>query len=221
MEIKGKEINVTAILGKGLVGAIPIVGPLIAEIVGELIANQRLERIESLLTLIESKIASLDTEGLLENLRSEENIDLFEDACHGAARALTQERREYIASLFVNTTTNDQLDYVEAKRLFSLLSELNDAELIILKHQSLRRVGDEWHVFKEQHKNVLMKNEIYALPKQERIDKEAIYASHFSHLVASGLLKHNFQRVKGLPEIDPKTGMQRSKGFVITALGML
>ena len=48
------------ILGKGLVGAIPFVGPLVAEIVGAVIPNQRIERIESLLKILESKITDED-----------------------------------------------------------------------------------------------------------------------------------------------------------------
>jgi len=55
MSTKGTDIS--AIIGKGLLGAIPFVGPMAAEIVGAVIPNQRIDRIESLLTLLESKLA--------------------------------------------------------------------------------------------------------------------------------------------------------------------
>ena len=47
MSTKGTDI--ATILSKGLVGAIPFVGPLAAEIVGAIIPNQRIDRLESLL----------------------------------------------------------------------------------------------------------------------------------------------------------------------------
>ena len=47
MSTKGTDIAM--ILSKGLVGAIPFVGPLAAEIVGAIIPNQRIDRLESLL----------------------------------------------------------------------------------------------------------------------------------------------------------------------------
>ena len=52
--------DIATILGKGLGGAIPFVGPLAAEIVGAIIPNQRIERIESLLKILESKIDEND-----------------------------------------------------------------------------------------------------------------------------------------------------------------
>jgi len=47
-KVSPTKSNVAAILGKGMVGAIPIIGPLAAEIVGAVIPNQRVDRIETL-----------------------------------------------------------------------------------------------------------------------------------------------------------------------------
>jgi hypothetical protein len=41
-----EKADVAAVIGKGLLGAIPFVGPLAAEIVGIIIPNQRLEHNE-------------------------------------------------------------------------------------------------------------------------------------------------------------------------------
>ena len=51
-----KKNDILAILGKGILGPIPFVGPLVAEIIGNLIPNQRIDRIASLLKTLKSKI---------------------------------------------------------------------------------------------------------------------------------------------------------------------
>lgn len=48
--------ELVSILAKGALGAIPFVGPLAAEIIGTVIPNKRLERIEKLLSVLEAKI---------------------------------------------------------------------------------------------------------------------------------------------------------------------
>lgn len=45
----GMKDDIPKILAKGIFGTIPIAGPLISEIVGSLIPNQRMDRIERLL----------------------------------------------------------------------------------------------------------------------------------------------------------------------------
>ena len=58
--MKSNVKDLATIFGKGLVGAIPFVGPLAAEIVGSIIPNQRIDRIETFLKMLESKIHGLD-----------------------------------------------------------------------------------------------------------------------------------------------------------------
>ena len=54
-----KKNDLAAILGKGLLGVIPILGPLLSEIAGNLIPNQRIDRIASELEILESKIENI------------------------------------------------------------------------------------------------------------------------------------------------------------------
>jgi hypothetical protein len=131
MSTKGTDI--AAIIGKGLLGAIPFVGPLAAEIVGAIIPNQRIDRIETVLRLLETKISEEDKEKVKQRIVSPESVDLIEDGFVQASRALSEERKEYIASLLKNSLTDDQLKHIEYKRLLSILGELNDLEVLILK----------------------------------------------------------------------------------------
>lgn len=221
MSIKGTDI--ATILGKGLVGAIPFVGPLAAEIVGAIIPNQRIDRIESLLKTLESKIAKEDKEKIKERITAPEYVDLIEDCFIQASRALSEERKEYIASLLKNSLTDDDLRHIEYKRMLSLLGELNDLEVLILKSYTMYRGRPEHDGFWKTHKDVLAPPLAYIGSSQEEIDKYTIFQTHRTHLANMGLITPRFKKPKRgeLPEFDEKTGLIKAQGYDITGLGRL
>lgn len=221
--MKTEKSDLVAIFSKGIVGGIPFVGPLAAEIIGATIPNQRIDRIESLLRLLEDKISEQDRPKIEERIKSPESVDLVEDAFIQGSRALSEERKEYIAALLKNGLTDDQLEHVEYKKLLSLLGELNDIEVLLLKSHSLSRRDEEYETFKETHKDALMPRPVHLQSTQEELDKNAIFQTHRLHLVNLGLLKMNFKKPrKGeVPELDEKTGMMKAQGYDITSLGRL
>jgi len=221
MSTKGNDI--ATIIGKGLVGAIPFVGPLAAEIVGAVIPNQRIDRIESLLKILESKITDEDKSKIKERIAKPESVDLIEDGFIQASRALSEERKEYIASLLKNSLTDEDLKHIEYKRLLSILGELNDLEVLILKSQTMYRRQSEDNEFWEKHEETLSAPGAHLGSSQEEIDEHTIYQTHKAHLASLGLLKIKFKKPKRgeLPEFDEKTGMIKAQGYDITSLGRL
>lgn len=221
MNTKGNDI--AAIIGKGLLGAIPIVGPLAAEIVGNVIPNQRIDRIESLLRTLEAKIAKEDTLKFEENIFESTSVDLIEDSFVQACRALSEERTEYIASLLKNSLTDKELKHIEYKRLLSILGELNDIEIIILKSLTLLHGEKGSEEFWKKHEQALEEPIVYLGESQEKWDKSEIYKTHKEHLTRLGLLKIRFKKPsKGeIPEFDENTGIIKAQGYDITHLGEL
>ncbi|BBT80846.1 hypothetical protein WP8S18E11_25120 [Aeromonas veronii] len=218
-----KSTDVVAILGKGLAGAIPFVGPLAAEIIGAIIPNQRIDRIESLLRHLESKITEEDKLKVQAKISMPESVDLLEDGFLQAARALSEERKDYIASLLKNNLTKEHLEYIEHKRLLYILGQLNDLEIIILKYYTLHQSSPEFEEFFTLHQEILQPQDVYIGSSQEALDKTLIYQTHRSHLASLGLLRPVFKRAKRgeLPEFDDKTGMIKTNGYTITPLGRL
>ncbi|PTN10891.1 hypothetical protein [Nitrosomonas aestuarii] len=218
-----KGTDVATIIGKGLLGAIPFVGPLAAEIIGAVIPNQRIDRIESLLKLLESKIPKEDREKVEQRIVSPESVDLVEDSFVQASRALSEDRKEYIASLLKNSLTDDELKHIEYKRLLSILGELNDLEVLILKSQTLHRGQPEHDEFWSAHEDALKQPLAHMGSTQVEIDKHTIYQTHKLHLANLGLLKARFKIPKRneFPEFDEKTGMIKAQGYDITGLGRL
>ena len=221
MSTKGTDI--ATILSKGLVGAIPFVGPLAAEIVGAIIPNQRIDRLESLLQLLESKISEDDQEKVKEKITSQESVDLMEDSFIQASRALSEERKGYIASLLKNSLTNDELEHIEYKRLLTILGELNDLEVLILKSYTMYMGTEKHNEFWGKHENALMTPITYLGSSQEDTDRHTLFRTHKSHLVNIGLLRQKFKKPKRgeLPEFDEKTGMIKAQGYEITPLGRI
>ena len=213
------ENDIAAIIGKVSLSVIPCVGPLVAEIIGNVIPNQRIDRIFSLLKALESKIDEKERAKVEKRMLEEKSIDLMEDGFMQAARALSEKRIEYIASLLKNSLTNEDVEHIAYKRLLSLLGELNDIEVLILKAYSMPggKHGEFWS------KHNLNKPSVHLGSSQEEVDKNAIHETYFTNLTRLGLLRIRFRKPKRgeLPEFDEKTGMVKSQGYNITSLGRL
>jgi hypothetical protein len=215
--------DIVAMLGKGIIGTVPFIGPLAAEIIGAVIPNQRIDRIESLLRLLEAKIGDEYKEKVKEQISKSESVDLIEDAFIQASRALSEERKEYIASLLKNSLTDEALRQIEYKRLLLVLGEINDLEVLFLKSYSLRQGDSAYCAFWEKHEKVLTPPTAHLGSSQEEIDRYTVYKSHKDHLVRLGLLNSRYSKPRNgeIPEFDEKTGMIKSNGFEITSLGRL
>lgn len=135
--------------------AIPVIGSLIAQTVQHAIPNQRIDRIADMLKILDRKVSGLQKDVLELRMQTEEFRDLLEDGLWQTTRALTHERREYIASLLKNSLTSEQLTHEWAKTLMSVLEELNDSELIILGWYGTEMVGPQADEYYRRHEDVL------------------------------------------------------------------
>ncbi len=95
-ELDVKRNDRIASVLKATLGAIPFLGLLAVEIVENVVPNQRVERIVSFVKVLASKIDP-DVKAKVEaRMLEEKSIDLMEDGFLQAARALSEERIEYI-----------------------------------------------------------------------------------------------------------------------------
>ena len=220
--MKNKMSDIAVILGKVGLSSIPTVGPLVAEIIGNLIPDLRFKRIFSLLEVLESKIDPAEKAKVEARMLEEKSIDLMEDGFLQAARALSEERIEHIASLLKNSLTDEDLEHIAYKKLLSILGEINDIEVLLLKfHTRLTTIG--WaEEFRSKHPGILTEP-LYIRTSQKKVDKHAICEAYTTNLTLLGLIKNMFDRPwkDELPELDEQTGMMKSSGYYITDLGRL
>lgn len=217
-EVLGATIRdrITALM-RGTVGAMPYLGPIISELITQIIPNQRLERIEAYIAKLDERIKKVERDKLV----LPKKVDLFEDGAFQAIRSLSEKRTEYIANVVARGLSGEEKEEVEAKRMLKLLTQLDDSQIILLSwYLNKNRNSEEfWKI----HKDVLKLTAVNLRSPQEEVDRATIQEMAKQELVRLGLLKPRIKKPRRgkLPEFDEKTGMMKASGHGITPLGYL
>lgn len=221
--VNESKTDVAISVGMATLSLLPFAGPILAEIVGTLIPNQRLDRLARFAEILDEKLAELDEDVLEQKVRTEEFVDLFEDGAFQAARAMSDERRERIASLLKNSLSSDDLEHVQEKQLLSVLGQLNDAELIILRYYGLQSELQEADQFLELHEETIQGPRVFMRSPQEDVDRGAVHDTYRDHLRRLGLVRTTYKKPKKgeQPEWDLKTGTIKAGSDRVTPLGRL
>lgn len=226
-------IDWVAAIVKGTVGAVPLVGPIVAELVGNLIPQQRVDRIVTFMQELDRRLrdAQQTQERIRSRLEDPRVLDLLEDGLHQAARAVSEERKQHIASIVADGLSSENVDFLESKHLLSILNELNDVEVLVLASYSFQFQKQEGHSG-EWRQVTSFERPTLASPQQV-VDRYAIQQSYRNHLMRLGLLKYRFLRpsmgfkrssapeLSEVPQFDYETGMVKSEGIELTPLGGL
>lgn len=210
-------------LARGLVGAVPFAGSLIAEAITAFIPNQRADRLVQYLSILAAKLEHLDHELLKSRFASPGFVNLLEDSVLQAVRALTAKRLEYIATIVKNGLSDEQEEYDQYKYLLQLLAELNDTEVIILQSYLFDTFSEE-NQFHKKHQALLMAaGAAHMGSPQQDIERSTVHQSYRQHIARLGLSKPSFKQAKKneLPEFDLDTGTLKASGYKLTSLGKL
>lgn len=171
---------------KGAAGIIPYVGGIAAELIGNLIPNQRMDRLVVYTRGINERLDALE-EQAKQKLLDSEAIDIFEDGAYQAVRALSPERQEYILNLVTFGMTGEQHERLQAKRLINLLKEVDDDQIIILaSYLRKNRFSDDFRLL---HQSVLTPPRAHMGSTREEMDKATVFELTIKQLVTQGLLK--------------------------------
>jgi hypothetical protein len=213
--LNSDSADYVASAAKSALGIVPFAGNLLAEIAGNVIPNQRIDRIVKFAEALQERLSALEESVVKANLSNENFTDLVEESLRQASRSLSDERRSYISSMVVNSISSEDIEYFESKHLLRILGELNDIEVIWLRFY-LNPVMSGDKEFREKHNHIL--NPIGARfgSAQPEIDKSTLQNSYKEHLASIGLLEK---------EIDMDTSSRgvklKTKGYKITSLGRL
>jgi hypothetical protein len=205
---------------KGALGAIPFAGSLLAEFAGDVLPNQRMDRIVKFAKILESRLATLEHEFVRSQLKDENFSDLFEEGVRQAARSLSNERREYIANLITNSLSQQDIEYNESKHLLRILGELNDIEIIWLRFYLDSGMNSD-EEFREKNNAILTPIMASYADPPIVVEKESLQESYKGHLSQLGLLqpRHEIDSKTQLPIYDSFTGAQKIRMFEITYFG--
>lgn len=207
---------------KSLLGVVPLAGPLLSELIGSLIPNQRIDRLTKYVMELESKLSYITSEKIDKALDSEEGIDLIEEGFTQASRAITDERRKYIANIVTNGIDDDAIEYSESKYILKLLQDINDQEIIWLRFFMFPTInGDD--TFREKHKNILHPIRAHIGADERTIEKASLQETYKEHLDRIGLIRSHYRidRATGMPEFDKFSGKPSITYRTLTPIGKM
>lgn len=208
-------------LARGTIGMVPVAGAILAEIVEQIIPNQRLERLEAYVRFLNERLNTLPIDELRERMQQAANIDLFEAGAHQAVRALSEERKRYIADVVASGIIGDDIGRLQAKRLLALLAEIDDEQIIILASNLRKHTHDP--SFRERHRTTLTPKVATMGSNCEQLDEATLHEQARSHLIRLGLLRSRFKKpARGeLPQFDEQTGMMKASYVELTSIGRM
>ena len=217
-DLEQKKIDYAVSAAKGIVGAIPAVGPIFAEIIGEIVPNQRVDRIVSVLAELDKRLTAVEKASFTSNKYA---LSLFEDGMYQAARSLSEERNKYIAIFLKGCASLEKDKFSIKKKLFYILEDLTDLDIEIL-------VGIEHHSGDIKYKltqRFLSYGDYNRLDEAQKFEydlaKEA-WELHLSTLQRHGLIEPEYDKFDEREpnrHLDEKTGMPKIINYNVTGLG--
>ncbi|WP_054159718.1 hypothetical protein [Rhizobium sp. AAP43] len=113
-------------------GSVPVLGPFLSEIITNVIPNQRMDRLERFLRLLDERLEGLE-EGQKTAINGKpEAVALLEDGAMLAARAVSPERLGHIVSLVSSGLKDEDRNLLKWRRTLGILEQLDDLEVAIL-----------------------------------------------------------------------------------------
>lgn len=204
---------------KGLAGTVPVAGTIIGEIIGQVIPNQRIDRLEAFVKSLHDHLEELGQPIKESQFDSPDKVDLFEDGVLKSSRALSQDRIDYISRIVALGLTGEEKDRIQAKRLLNILDEIDDDQIIILSSYLQKNRGDKDFVTK--HAAILRPVAVHLGSDQSEVDEGTLYQLARTQLRNLGLLSFRFAKPKKgeLPDFDEKTGMMKASSTHLSSLG--
>ncbi|MBO6579391.1 MAG: hypothetical protein JJ871_07585 [Thalassospira sp.] len=143
-------------LGASAAGALPFAGSIIQTVLTEAIPNVRANRVEAYIRYLQDQIDELNLKLALEK---PEGLDLFEEGLWQSARALSDDRKKYIAELVAKGLQETGLEQQETRHFMRILEQLDDRQIILLAEYhpaNSPTVGNEQGArFHEANRNVV------------------------------------------------------------------
>jgi len=172
-------------------GAVPFVGNAIAELLTVAIPKQRIDRIADVVGRLAEKIdeAQADIDRLTDRFKMSEFGDIFEEGMLQAGRALSEERRQYLANVLFMGLSEEALDHARVKKLLFILDDLLDQEIVWLAYLNLG-IGDEAEEFYEIHRGVLEPVTAVIGSDQDELDSAALQEAYQHRLTQLGLVEN-------------------------------
>lgn len=214
-ELAPTNADYVASAARAALGTIPFVGSLLVEIADTVIPNQRINRIVAFATALDKRLGVLEHDFVRSQLTNENFTDLVEEGLRQAARAVTDERRQYVASIIANSLSSKDIEYAESKHLLRILGEVNDIEIVWLRFYLVPTLGGD-KKYRGKHQEILELVPAGIGARQGVLDKSTLQDSYKEHLAELGLFERRYEMDTSRTDMHLKI-----KGYDLTSLGRL
>ena len=213
-ELAVRGPDAVATVAKAVAGMAPVVGPLLAELVGTIIPGQRSGRVAEFCVELDARVLKLEQANLESQLENPAFCSLLEAGLLQSARVVSSKRRAQIAELIAHSLTPGEIEYAESEHLLQTLREMNDVEVIRLGSYLHWSYGPD--EYRDRHREELAPAlASYASPQREK-DRAALQQSYDNHLERLGLLRVRYA-VDSQSKVPPSTrepGRRRSAATI-------
>jgi len=223
-DIRQKGIDTFVGFTKAGLSLIPIAGPFISEIIGNIIPNQRFERVAKYLETLKSKLDSVEDQNIILQLTTDRNmLLLFENTIKHSSETNSEEKYDYYSEFIINALQDKTTEQIQRERILKIISELNEIEIVLLIYFSLRPTIGMNNSFIESKKDLLF-------PHQRTMNEpvENGYSHDFKQQYIENLERHKLLRSKveidrntKMPLVDVFSGQLKRSSSDITILGDL
>jgi hypothetical protein len=203
--------------------AVPGVGSFFGALVGQIIPNQRNERLVEYCVRLGRRLQV--AEGAVEDLRARlealaanltpEQLALFEDGAAAAVKATSEDRVDTIARIVAAGLTNDDAKAADQRRLLDLLNELSDEDVVVLCSYTHRYGRDPG--WRELHKASLSPVAVHMQSSEGEMDQGTMRDIRKAKLVRLRVLEEK-------PSSNGRstsTDLTRIGRFVLRHLGLI
>jgi hypothetical protein len=187
-----------AALSRAMVGAVPWVGPMLAEIVTALIPNQRLDRAIKYLSTIDRLV-----EELKDVIRADsERMALIETGLRASANSAYSQKCEWIGNI-VNNGLTGAVDTSIAEGLVGIVEQLSQEQIIILYYYCTCYYDSivKKDAFTQRFHEVFKVRNEFVADTTERAQLENRRKLNHIRLSSLGLIENAFE-ISRLPEFN-------------------
>jgi hypothetical protein len=217
---KKSGISVGSATAKGAISQLPILGPVIAELINQTIPDRRIERLADLFNRLEQRVANVEPQIVRERFADPVFAELVEDAMFSAVRAASAERRQYIAEILGRGLSAGDVARMDRNSLLRMLDDMNDAEVLLLCFHGISD-SEKAILFYERHQDAIEGSPVSSGETDpEEYGRAAVRGTYEARLLRLGLLEMRSYRPshEGISAFDDQ-GRVRAGSAKISLLG--
>jgi len=225
-DIKQNGVDYFVSCTKSTLGIVPYVGTFLGEVIGNVIPNQRMDRVCKYLEILAEKIEEkLNQDQYKEITNDKSLIMLFEKSIRFSSETDSLDKYVYYSEFIINSVKNKTVEQIQKERLLTILSELNEIEIILLISYGLSLTINQVKAneFIEKNKQIIAPEPRYLSEPFEKCYAEKFNEQYNQNLEKLGIISYDlvYDRETKIPIVDEVAKKLERRGYVLTIIGKL